>query len=160
MFEETGMIGLPSDAQMWLDMRNYIDKNNLVDFDWSICLELVTKIRNKKNLSIREISFGKRTLEYIKENPIIIDEIKALSKLEETEIIEVKFIFDKLQLLTKEEWKRIIDLATQTNLFNNLELANVKQVQNSLQKKEIVKEQTILKCYESLLKLKKFNIII
>jgi len=144
--------------KFWDGFKLYIDKNNLTDFDWSICLELITKIRNKKNLTMREISFGKRTLEFIKENPIIIDEIKSLSKLEETEIIEVKFIFDKLQLLSKEEWKRIIDLATQTNLFNNLELANVKQVQNSLQKKEIVKEQAILKCYESILKLKKFGI--
>lgn len=38
MFEETGMIGLPSDAQMWLDMRNYIDKNNLT----SIMINRVT----------------------------------------------------------------------------------------------------------------------
>lgn len=30
MFAETGMVLLPSDAQMWLDMRNYIDKNNLI----------------------------------------------------------------------------------------------------------------------------------
>lgn len=38
MFSETGMVLLPSDAQMWLDMRNYIDKHNLT----SIMINRVT----------------------------------------------------------------------------------------------------------------------
>jgi hypothetical protein len=144
--------------KFWDGFKVYIDKNSLNDFDWTVCLDLINRIRNKKNLTLREITFGKRALEFVKENPNIIDEIKSLSKLEETEVIEVKFIFDKLLLISKDDWKRIIDLATQTNIFNNLELANVKQVQISLQKKEIIKEQAIIKCYESLLKLKKFGI--
>ena len=73
-------------------------------------------------------------------------------------MIEVKVIYDRLLLLTKDDWKRIIDLATQTNLFNNLELANVKSVQASLLKKTSVKEQAIIKAYESMQKLKKFGL--
>ena len=72
-------------------------------------------------------------------------------------MIEVKVIYDRLLLFTKDDWKRIIDLATQTNLFNNLELANVKSVQTSLLKKTSVKEQAIIKAYESMQKLKKFG---
>jgi hypothetical protein len=51
-------------------------------------------------------------LTYIQTNPQLIDEIKSLSKLEETEIIEVKFIYDKLLFISKDDWKRIIDIAT------------------------------------------------
>jgi hypothetical protein len=47
-------------------------------------------------LTSREITFGKKVLDYIQKIPQLIDEVKALSKLEETEIIEVKFIYDKL----------------------------------------------------------------
>jgi hypothetical protein len=78
--------------------------------------------------------------------------------LAEKEIIEVKFIYDKLLLLSKEDWKRIVDIASQTNIFNNLELANVKSVLTSISKKEIIKEQALVRCFESLRKLKKFGI--
>lgn len=78
--------------------------------------------------------------------------------MEDKEIIEVKFIYDKLLLISKEDWKRIIDVASQTKIFDNLELANVKTVQTALAKKEKIKEQAFLKAYESLKKLKRFKI--
>jgi len=109
-------------------------------------------------LTTREITFGKKVLDYIQASPQIIDEVKALSKLEETEIIEVKFIYDKLLLVSKDNWKRIIDVANQTNIFSNLELSNVKSVQTSLAKKEKVKEQALIRAYESIKKLKRFGI--
>jgi pimeloyl-CoA synthetase len=60
-------------------------------------------------------------------------------------------------LVSKDEWKRIFDIAMQTKIFNNLELANVKAVQTSLMKKENVKEQALIRAYESLKKLKRFG---
>src|SRR5690606_29494750 len=102
--------------------------------------------------------FGKKVLDYIQENSALIDEIKALSKLEDKEIVEVKFIYDKLLLVSKDDWKRIIDVASHTKVFDNLELANVKAVQTSLAKKEHVKEQALIKAYESIKKLKRFKI--
>lgn len=59
---------------------------------------------------------------------------------------------------TKDGWKRIIDVASQTKVFDNLELANVKTVQTSLAKKGNVKEQALIRAYEFLKKLKKFGI--
>lgn len=99
-------------------------------------------------------------LDYIGKFPALIEEVKSLSKLEDKEIVEVKFIYDKLLLISKEEWKRIIDLASQTKIFDNLELANVKAVQTSLTKKESIKEQALIKAYESIKKLKKYGIIL
>lgn len=97
-------------------------------------------------------------LAYIQSNQQLIDEVKELSKLEETEIVELKFIYDKLQLVSKDEWKKIIDLASQTKVFDNLELSNVKTVQIALVKKEKIKEQELFKAYESLKKLRKYGI--
>ncbi len=51
-----------------------------------------------------------------------------------------------------------IDFAFQRKNFNNIELSNIKSVQASLSKKEIVKEQAVIKAYESIKKLKKFGI--
>ncbi|MCO5232302.1 MAG: hypothetical protein M9888_01040 [Chitinophagales bacterium] len=46
----------------------------------------------------------------------------------------------------------------QTKIFDNLELANVKTIQTALAKKEKIKEQALIRAYESIKKLKKFKI--
>jgi len=142
----------------WDGFRIYIDSKKLDAFNYIQIFDLVTKLEGEKNLTIRELSTGKKVLDYVKLNPTIIEEVKSLSKLKDKEVIEVKFIYDKLLLLSKEDWSRVFDIATQTKIFNLLELSNVKSIQTSLLKKEIFKEQALIKCYESLKKLKKFGI--
>lgn len=144
--------------KFWDGFRIYIDTHKPDGFNWSIAFDLVGRLNKNRNLTSREITFGKKVLDYVQENPQLIDDVKALSKLEDKEIIEVKFIYDKLLLITKDDWKRIIDLASQTKIFDNLELANVKAVQIALAKKEKIKEQALIRAYESLKKLKKFGI--
>lgn len=146
--------------KFWDGFKIFINKNNLKDFDYIVSFDLLKKLKENKNLTSREISFGQRAINYINSNPSLIDEIKLLSRLEDKEIIEVKFMYDKLSLLTKEDWSRIVDLASQTKIFDNLELENVKSVQISLVKKENIKEQALIKAYNSLKKLKRFGIII
>jgi len=144
--------------KFWDGFRYYIDLNKPDGFDWLIAFDLVSRLSKNKNLTSREISYGKKVLDYINTSPQLIDEVKALSKLDETEMIEVKFIYDKLLLISKDDWKRIIDVANQTKIFNNLELSNVKLVQISLARKEKIKEQALIRCFDSLKKLKKFGI--
>ncbi|MEP7255934.1 MAG: AIPR family protein [Ferruginibacter sp.] len=144
--------------KFWDGFRLYIDNNKPEGFDYILMFDLFKKLKEQKNMSNREMTFGKKVLDFIQTNPAIVEEIKSLSKLTSEAIIEVKFIYDKLLLLSKDDWKRIIDVASQTNIFNTLELANVKSVQISLSKKEVIKEQALVKCYESLKKLKKFGI--
>lgn len=144
--------------KFWDGFRIYIDQNKLTDFDWSTAFDLVNKLKGGKNIQSKERYFGKKVLNLIKENPNLIDDIKALSTFKDSEIIELKFIYDKFSLLSKDDWKRIIDLSTQTKIFNNLELANIKSVQNSINKKDQIKEQALIKAFESIKKLKRFGI--
>jgi hypothetical protein len=144
--------------KFWDGFKIYIANNKPDGFEYMLMFDLLKKLKEQKNMTSREMSFGKKVLDYIQTDLALVEEIKSLSKLEDQEIVEVKFIYDKLLLLSKDDWKRIIDVAGQTKIFNNLELANVKSVQASLSKKEIIKEQALIKCYESLKKLKKFGI--
>jgi hypothetical protein len=144
--------------KFWDGFKTYIDKNKPDEFDYYLAFDLFKKLKEHKNLSPLEIAFGKKVLDYIKLNPILKEEIKSFSELNDEEVVEVKFIYDKLLLLKKDEWQRILDLASQTKIFSNLELANIKSVQVSLVKKEKVKEQALLRTHESLKKLKKFGI--
>lgn len=144
--------------KFWDGFRIYIDKNKQYGFDDMLIFDLLKKLKEQKNLTSREVAFGKKVLAFVEAKPSLFEEIKSLSRFVDKEVIEIKFIYDKLLLLSKDEWKRIIDVAEQTKVFNNLELANVKSVQTSLLKKEIVKEQALIKCHESLQKLKKYGI--
>ena len=65
---------------------------------------------------------------------------------------------DKLKLISKEDWNKMIELAKQTNVFTNIELGNVKSIQLALSRNEDIKEQSLMKAFESLLKLKRFGI--
>ncbi|MFT4061067.1 MAG: MATE family efflux transporter [Edaphocola sp.] len=118
----------------------------------------VVRFSKNNNPASREITFGKKVLDFVQTTPTPVDEVKASSKLGDKEIVEVKFIYDKLLLISKDDWERIIDVASQTKVFDKLELANVKTVQTALAKKEKTKEQALIRAYESLGKLKKFGI--
>ena len=144
--------------KFWDGFKHYLKDHSLEGFDYMLAFEIFKKMKDGQNFTAREITIGKKVIDFLREHPLLIEKIKGLSTLEEKEMIEVKVIYDRLLLLTKDDWKRIIDLATQTNLFNNLELANVKSVQSSLMKKTLVKEQALIKAFESIKKLKKFGI--
>ena len=146
--------------KFWDGFRTYIEQKKPDGFDYMMMFDLLKKLKENKNLTSREMTFGKKVMDLVQKTPTLVDEIKSLSKIEESEIIELKFIYDKLLLLSKEDWKRIIDLADQTKVFTNLELANVKAVHSSLIKKQNVKEQSLIKAYESLRRLKRFGISI
>lgn len=144
--------------KFWDGLKIYLNRNPQENFNEMLLFDLFKKLKERKNLVQREISFGKKVLDFISQNPELIDEIKLLSKLEDSECVEIKVIYDRLLLISKEEWKQMIDLATQTKIFTLPELANVKSVQTSLAKREIVKEQSLLSVYESMKKLKRFGI--
>jgi hypothetical protein len=144
--------------KFWDGFKIYIDENKLDEFDYILAFDVLKKLKEQKNLTTREVTFGKKVIDYVNINPKLTEEIRALSKLDESEIQEIKFIYDKLLLLSKDDWKKAIDLASQTKIFDNLELANVKSTQMALSKKEKIKEQALIKTYDSLKKLKKFGI--
>lgn len=144
--------------KFWDGLVKYIDKEKPDGFEYMEMFELTKKLNEGKNLGSREIALGKKVMEWTQKDPTIIERVKTFSELGDHDTIEVKFIFDKLLLLSKDDWKRIIDIAGQIKIFNNLELANIKAVQVSLSKKESIKEQALIKCYESLQKLDKFGI--
>ncbi|PQA90188.1 AIPR protein [Chryseobacterium piscicola] len=144
--------------KFWDGFCIYLAKYSLEDFSRHSVEEVLKAIQKNKNLLPRDITVGKKVIQYVAENPSFLEETKALSKFENQESVEIKFMFDRLKLLSKDDWKKIIDLANQTRIFTIPELGNVKSIQLVLAKNEQIKEQSLMKAFESLLKLKKFGI--
>lgn len=120
--------------------------------------EIANKIKRAKNLNSRDIAIGNKLLMYIEENNINIDTIKSLSNEIEVEVIDVKAIYDRLNLISKNDWTKIIDLGEQTKIFDNLELLNLKSVQKSISKNETIKEVNIVNALKSIKKLTKYGV--
>jgi hypothetical protein len=120
--------------------------------------DIANKIKRSKNLNNRDISVANKLLNYIEQNNINIDTIKSLSNEIELEVIDIKAIYDRLKLISKNDWSKIFALGEQTKIFDNLELANLKSVQKSISKSEIVKEVNIVNALKSIKKLSKFGV--
>lgn len=144
--------------KFWDGFRKYLDINKKEGYEYMMADEVFSKMKHRKNISSRDISFGKKVLLLLENENGIIDEAIKLSMLVDSETIELKYIFDKLNLISKNEWTRIIDLASETKIFDNLELSNIKTIHTSLLKKDKIKEQALIQAYESLKKLKRFGI--
>ncbi|KDN55311.1 AIPR family protein [Flavobacterium seoulense] len=120
--------------------------------------EIASKIKRAKNLNSRDIAIGNKLLLYIEENNINNETIKSLSNDIEVEVIDIKAIYDRLKLISKNDWSKIFDLGEQTKIFDNLELLNLKSVQKSISKSETVKEVNVVNAIKSIKKLSKFGI--
>ncbi len=120
--------------------------------------EIASKIKRAKNLNSRDIAIGNKLLSHIEDNNIDVDIIKSLSNEIEVEVIDVKAIYDRLKLISKNDWSKIFDLGEQTKIFDNLELANLKSVQKSIAKSETVKEVNVVNALKSIKKLNKFGL--
>lgn len=120
--------------------------------------EISSKIKRSKNLTSRDLSVANKCLLYIEENNINLEKIKSLSNEVEIEVIDIKAIYDRLKLISKNDWLKIFDLGEQTKIFDNLELQNLKSVQKSIIRNESMKEINIINALKSIKKLSKFGI--
>lgn len=120
--------------------------------------EIANKIKRLKNLNSRDITIGNRCLLYVEENKINIDDVKSLSNEIEVDVIDIKAIYDRLKLISKNDWAKIFSLGEQTKIFDNLELFNLKSVQKSISKNESIKEVNIINALKSIKKLTKFGL--
>jgi len=145
--------------KFWDGLKKYIEQNNLQEkFAYMSAYDVWECIKKCKNLTTKDINFGLKVLDFLEENYELTDEIKSLSKLEDTAMPELKDIYDRFLRVSKDEWERLIAIADHKQVFTNVEMANVKSIRISLTKKEIIKEQAILHAYKSLKKLKQFGI--
>ena len=145
-------------VNFWDGLKKYIDKHPDCDIDYYKIFDLAKKLKTDKNLNATDLLIGKKVLEKIIQNPKIVEESKGYSKLEEKEIVDVKIIYDRMKLITVDDWKKILDIGQQTQIYNNLELSNLKSIFNSFKNKEKPKEQSLIKAFESMKKVKRFGI--
>ncbi len=119
---------------------------------------LYNLLKEEKNLNFAAIRVAKKIIKLIDSNTLDPIQISNLSNLKEDVIFNYLSTYERMSILSKQEWNKIFDLGEQTKTFNNLELSNIKSISKGILNKERVKESGLKKAHESLSKLKKFGI--
>jgi len=142
----------------WDGLIKYIETNPIENIEFIKLFDLCKTLKENRNLSKIELYTGEKGIDFIEKNPKLLEFIKSLSNKEDVIFYDIKATFDKLKLLKKDIWEKSISIGEQTKVWDNLEVQNVKSFYNSLKKNEKVKEQSLIKCYESIKKLSKYGI--
>lgn len=148
--------------KFWDGLKIYSKGNNLfsnIEFE---LIDLCNKIFNLKDLNAKNLIIAKKIIKIIEANNISVDSISLLSDKKEGSVIfiSLKALYDRINLLSKDDWSRIIDLAEQTKSADYLEISNLKTLYSKIQKKDrSINEFNIRKAHEVLLRLsKKFKV--
>jgi len=144
--------------KFWDGLKLHIGKTkDYADIEFEVW-DIVKKIRDNKDLDGKGIRTGLRVLELVKSGNIDSEQIKSYSALAEVPTLDLKALYDKVIEIKKEEWSTIIALAEKTKNLNSLEIANLKSLSKALINREKVRESSLIKGNDSLLKMKKFKI--
>ncbi|MES2275439.1 MAG: AIPR family protein [Bacteroidota bacterium] len=145
-------------AKFWDGLKVHIAATKeLKELEFEVW-DLLKKIRERKNLDHNALKLGKKVLDMIEADTLNVDDIRSLSALPDEDSIDIKGVYDKMSLLKKDEWNKIIALSEQSHIFDYLEISNLKSVQRAILTKDKIKEASLLKANDSLIKLKRFNI--
>ncbi len=166
---EDGMISVSKVMSMgrpfWNGLMEALKNNSMeimpLDIKFVDAFEVYTKLKDGRNLDPKTLKTALNILEKFEKNndPYLLEKISKYSTIkEEAPPIDLLFLYDKAGKISKSQWEQIISLGEKTNIFIPDELRNLKSLMQVLLRKERPKEQSLVKGYQSILKLKKFKI--
>jgi len=130
----------------------------LSNYQSSVASSISKKLIRSTSLTEREIDKGNEIIEYLIQKKVPFEKVAALSKLEDTEVIDPSAIYNRLSRLSDSDWKRIIDLGEQTNTLSFNEISVLKTVIQKLKRKEDIDLKRMQITDQAIGKLKKFGI--
>jgi hypothetical protein len=115
-------------------------------------------LKESGSLSDQLIDKGASIVDHLNEKNIDFDKISAVSKLEEKDLIDPAALYNRLEKLENDDWKRIIDLGEQTQTLGFNELSVIRSVQQKIKRKETVDFKRLEIVESAIKKLKKFGL--
>ncbi|MHA8097794.1 AIPR family protein [Aquirufa aurantiipilula] len=166
---EDGIISVSKVMSMgrpfWNGLMEALKNNSMeimhLDVKFVDAFEVYTKLKDGRNLDPKTLKTALNILEKFEKNndPYLLERISKYSTIkEEAPTIDLLFLYDKAGKISKSQWEQIISLGEKTNIFVPDELRNLRSLMQILLRKERPKEQSLVKGYESILKLKKFKL--
>ena len=105
-----------------------------------------------------EIEKGNVIIESLLEQGIDLVEIKQLSKIENDKIADTSIIYNRINIIDADTWKKIIALGEQAGKLNSNEISTIKSVIQKLKSKSNIDLQRLVIVNEALDKVKRFGL--
>ena len=116
------------------------------------------KLKKNGNFTDAEIKRGGEIIEKLKELQIVFSDINSMSKLSDNETIDPSVIYNRLKLIDKNTWKKVIDIGEQTGKLSFNEISVIKTVITKIKKQENIDLRRLEIVNNSLDKIKKFGV--
>jgi hypothetical protein len=146
-------------VKFWDGLQRYnINTGILTTYQDNIASIIRQKLKRSGNLTDREISKGAEIVDYLIQEGVDFDNISALSKLDDKELIDPSAIYNRLSRLSDDDWKRILDLGSQTKTLNFNEISVINSVVQKLKRKENLDLKRLRITENAIGKLKKFGV--
>jgi len=116
------------------------------------------KLKKNGNFTDSEIKRGGEIIAKLKELQIDFTDISSISKLSDNETLDPSVIYNRLKLVDKDTWKKVIDIGEQTGKLSFNEISVIKTVISKINKQENIDLKRLEIVNSSLDKIKKFGV--
>lgn len=116
------------------------------------------KLKKNGNFTDSEIKRGGEIIAKLKELQIDFSDISSISKLSDNETLDPSVIYNRLKLVDKDTWKKVIDIGEQTEKLSFNEISVIKTVISKINKQENIDLKRLEIVNSSLDKIKKFGV--
>ena len=154
-FEEITSLGL----KFWDGLCMYMLRTDcLTQVEQNYVSGIRGKLKKNGNLTDSEINRGGAIITKLKELQIDFADISSISKLTEDETLDPSVVYNRLKLIDKETWKKVIDIGEQTGKLSFNEVSVIKTVISKVNKQENIDLKRLEIVNNSLDKIKKFGV--
>ncbi|MFT4526480.1 MAG: hypothetical protein ACI85F_002653, partial [Bacteroidia bacterium] len=117
-----------------------------------------TKLKKSGNLTDREIDKGTEIIDKLLASGVNLSTITEMSKITDVSLVDPAALYQRFQLVSQDDWKKLVALGEQTGKLDYKEINTVKAVANLLKKKEAVDLRRLEITEKAAAKLKRFGI--
>lgn len=154
-FEEITSLGL----KFWDGLCLYMLRTDyLTQVEQNYVSGIRGKLKKNGNLTDSEIKRGGAIITKLKEFQIDFTDISSISKLTENETLDPSVVYNRLKLIDKSTWKKVIDIGEQTGKLSFNEISVIKTVISKVNKQENIDLKRLEIVNNSLDKIKKFGV--
>lgn len=153
--EEITSLGL----KFWDGLCLYmLRSDNLSQVEQNYVSGIRGKLKRNGNFTDSDIKRGGEIISKLKELQVDFNDISSISKLSDNESLDPSVVYNRLKLIDKETWKKVIDIGEQTGKLSFNEISVIKTVISRVNKQENIDLKRLEIVNNSLDKVKKFGV--
>ena len=116
------------------------------------------KLKKNGNFTDSEIKRGGDIIAKLKELQLDFIDISSISKLSDSDILDPSVIYNRIKLVDKDTWKKVLDIGEQTSKLSFNEISVIKTVISKINKQENIDLKRLEIVNSALDKIKKFGV--